>query len=262
MLDLSIVIVNWNVRDLLRSCLKSIENSESDNLSVETIVVDCQSTDGSIAMIQHEFPWVRLIEAGGNVGFSTGNNLGIESSGGGFVLLLNPDTVLYVGALNTLVNYLETHADVGVVGPKLLNEDGTTQSSRRRFPTLASGIFESTWLEGLAPRKVLSRYYYQDVDDSEITEVDWVTGAALVVRREVIDKVGVFDPGFFMYSEEVDWQRRIKSAGWRITYLPQAQVVHSFSNKQDSLFQKASWRGRRSNRAPGNPVKLCLAAWG
>jgi GT2 family glycosyltransferase len=121
------------------------------------------------------------------------------------------------------------------VGPKLLNEDGTTQSSRRRFPTLASGIFESTWLEGLAPRKVLSRYYYQDVDDSEITEVDWVTGAALVVRREVIDKVGVFDPGFFMYSEEVDWQRRIKSAGWRITYLPQAQVVHYGGKSSDQV---------------------------
>jgi N-acetylglucosaminyl-diphospho-decaprenol L-rhamnosyltransferase len=186
-------------------------------------------------MIQQEFPWVRLIEAGGNVGFSVGNNLGINASQGRYVLLLNPDTVLFDGALNSFVGYLEIHADVGVVGPKLLNEDGTTQPSRRRFPTLATGIFESTWLERLAPRRVLSRYYFEDRDDSEIVDVDWVAGAAFVVRREVIAEVGVFDPGFFMYSEEVDWQKRIKSAGWRIVYLPQAQVVHYGGKSSDQV---------------------------
>jgi GT2 family glycosyltransferase len=115
---------------------------------------------------------------------------------------------------------------VGVVGPRLLNADGSVQSSRRRFPTLATAIFESTWLQPWAPRRLLEHYYVLDQPYGVTVDLDWVTGAALMVRRESIDKAGVLDEGYFMYSEEMDWCRRIRDAGWRVVYLPAAQVVH------------------------------------
>ncbi len=147
---LSIIIVNWNVRDLLRECLQSIEAGR-DGLSLEIIVVDSASSDDSAAMIQSEFPSVRLIACTENVGFPRGNNIGLREARGDYLLLLNPDTVVLGDALEVLVSYLQANPDVGAVGPQLLNPDGSVQSSRRRFPTAATGFFESTWLEGLAP---------------------------------------------------------------------------------------------------------------
>jgi N-acetylglucosaminyl-diphospho-decaprenol L-rhamnosyltransferase len=240
MLDLSIVIVSWNVCDLLRECLSSIAASndfcfEGSQRNAEVIVIDSASTDASIDMVQEQFKWVRSIEARSNVGFSKGNNIGIEASQGQFVLLLNPDTRIVDSALSSMVTYLQTHPEVGVVGPKLLNSDGTTQSSRRRFPTFWTAIFESTWFERFAPRRVLDRYYFRDVDENSPASVDWVTGAAFLVRREVIDNVGVFDESFFMYSEELDWQRRIKDARWQIAYLPEAVIVHHGGKSSDQV---------------------------
>jgi len=118
------------------------------------------------------------------------------------------------------------HPDVGAVGSQLLYADGRIQSSRRRFPTLVTGLFESTWLQPLAPRKLLRHYYAQDLPDDETADVDWVMGASLMVRREVVEQVGGMDEAYFMYSEELDWCRRIKDAGWRVVYLPGAQVIH------------------------------------
>jgi GT2 family glycosyltransferase len=122
--------------------------------------------------------------------------------------------------------YLEANPQVGVLGPQLLYPDDTVQSTRRRFPTLATGFFESTWLRPLAPRPLLRHYYAQDLPDEAIVEVDWVVGAALLVRREAYEQVGGLDEGFFMYSEELDWCRRLKAAGWRVVYFPPAQIVH------------------------------------
>lgn len=223
---LSIVIVSWNVRDLLRACLESIHATAPTDLSLEVIVVDNGSTDGTVEMLRKAFPWVWLIEAGGNLGFSGGNNLGLTASRGRYVLLLNPDTLVLGDALPKMLAYMEAHPQVGALGPQLLNEDGTVQSSRRRFPTFWTAVFESTWLQPIAPKRTLDRYYMRDHDDDEIVEVDWVQGAALLVRREVIEQVGSFDEGFFMYSEELDWQKRIKAAGWQIVYYPEAQIVH------------------------------------
>lgn len=222
---LSIIIVNWNVRDLLRTCLHSIDRGRGD-LELEVIVVDSASTDGSVSMLQTEFPWVRLLACQENVGFPRGNNLGLEQANGRFLYLLNPDTEIVGDALGAMVAYMTVNPGVGVLGAQLLYPDGRIQSSRRRFPTLAIGMLESTWLQPLAPRRLLRHYYAQDLPDDETAQVDWVMGASLLVRREAYEQVGGMDEAYFMYSEELDWCRRIKEAGWRIVYFPQAQVIH------------------------------------
>lgn len=246
--DVSIVIVSWNVRELLRACLQAIVRGRGA-LDVEVIVVDSGSADGSVAMVEKEFPWVRLVACEENVGFPRGNNLGIARAGGRHVLLLNPDTEVRKDALETMVCYLDKHAGAGVVGPQLLNPSGTVQSSRRRFPTLVTALFESTWLQSVAPGGVLDHYYMLDQSEDEAGDVDWLTGACLMVRRRVIDEVGGLDEAYFMYSEELDWCRRIKEAGWRIVYLPAAQVVHHAGKSSEQAvtarhvnFQRAKLR--------------------
>jgi N-acetylglucosaminyl-diphospho-decaprenol L-rhamnosyltransferase len=230
---LSVIIVSWNVRDLLRACLSSVLRARDEGLELEVIVVDNVSADGSVEMVRCEFPQVRVIANSENRGFTGGNNQGMAASGARYLMLLNPDTEVRGGALQTLVAYLEAHAAVGAVGPQLLNPDGSVQSSRRRFPTLAVAFFESTWLQSRMPRGLLRRYYVQDHGDDETLAVDWVTGAALILRRTVYEQVGGLDEGFFMYSEELDWCRRIKAAGWQVVYLPAAQVVHYEGKSSD-----------------------------
>lgn len=222
---LSIIIVNWNVRDLLAACLRSLEPAR-ERLALQVLVVDSHSADDSVTMVRRGFPWVELIACEENVGFPRGNNLGLAQTNGRYILLLNPDTEVVGAALTTMIAYMESHPHVGGLGPQLLNPDGSVQSSRRRFPTLATALFESTWLEPLAPASISRHYYVQDVADGETAVVDWVTGACLLVRREVVEQIGGLDEDYFMYSEELDWCRRIKAAGWQIIYLPTAQVIH------------------------------------
>ncbi|MCS7178112.1 MAG: glycosyltransferase family 2 protein [Anaerolineae bacterium] len=223
--DLSVLIVNWNVRDLLRRCLHSILASLPIG-ALEIIVVDNGSTDGSAEMVRAEFPQVHLIANTDNRGFTRANNQGLAVARGRYILLLNPDTEVVGDALETMITFADAHPNVGIVGPQLLNPDGTVQSSRRRFPTLGTALFESTWLQPYAPRRLLMHYYVLDRPDHEIQDVDWVTGAALMARREAVEQVGPLDEGFFMYSEELDWCRRFREAGWRVVYLPTAQVIH------------------------------------
>ena len=227
---LSIIIVSWNVRDLLRDCLRSLIVDQGD-LAMEIIVVDGASADGSAAMVADEFPSVHLIASDENLGFPKGNNVGMGVANGRFLLLLNPDTIVKRGALATMLAYLQSHPAIGLVGAQLLNGDGSVQSSRRRFPTMATAFFESTWLQPFAPRRVLDAYYVRDIDDGETAVGDaddpyWLMGACMMIRREVLEAVGGMDEAYFMYSEELDWQRRINEAGWQVAYLPTAQVVH------------------------------------
>ena len=248
--DLSIVIVNWNVRDLLKNCLHSIMSSfqpptsnlqpPTSNFQTEVIVVDSASSDDSVAMIEEEFPQVHLIANSENVGFTVGNNQGIAASRGRYILLLNPDTEIVGDALATMVEYMDDHPQAGALGPQLLNPNGSVQSSRRRFPTMATAFLESTILHQWFPdNAVLRRYYILDRPDDEVQEVDWVTGACLLTRREAIEEVGLLDEGFFMYSEELDWCRRIKAQGWKVIYLPTARVIHhgAQSSEQVKSFQ-------------------------
>jgi len=251
--DLSIVIVNWNVRDLLRRCLQSLNpkfqwaNGQNHigsfvigHLTIEIIVVDNASTDGSVEMVRQEFPGVKLIASETNLGYTGGNNLGIKSSQGRYVLLLNPDTEVVGDALSKMVAYMDAHPTVGALGPQLLNSDGSIQSSRRRFPTLSTAFVESTVIQQWWPdNRILRRYYVHDQPDDAISEVDWVTGACILLRREAVEQVGLLDDEFFMYSEELDWCRRAHDAGWKVIYLPTAQVIHheGKSSEQVMLFR-------------------------
>jgi N-acetylglucosaminyl-diphospho-decaprenol L-rhamnosyltransferase len=233
MIDLSIVILNWNVRDLLDRCLASIE---SDRFSLETIVVDNASTDNSVAMVRSKYPEVMVIANAVNRGFTGGNNQGLQAALGRYVMVLNPDTEIVADAIDRLIDYLDAHAEVGAIGPQLLNPDRSIQSSRRRFPTMLTGFFESTWLQGIAPRNVLRRFYMDDISPDAVQAVDWLTGACTIFRQSVIDQVGVYDDqNFFMYSEEIDLCKRIKSTGWKIIYLPEAQVIHYIGQSSDQV---------------------------
>ncbi|HTP06781.1 MAG TPA: glycosyltransferase family 2 protein [Anaerolineae bacterium] len=231
MIDLSIVVLNWNVRDLLDRCLASLR---SDRCTFEVIVVDNASQDDSVAMVREKYPHVIVIANTENRGFTGGNNQGIAASQGRYVMVLNPDTEVLGDAIDQLLAYLDQHSDVGALGPQLLNPDRSIQSSRRRFPTLTTAFFESTWLQSLAPRGILAHYYLDDVLPDHPHEVDWLNGACTIFRREVLDQVGLYDEqNFFMYSEELDLCRRVKEAGWKIMYLPEAQVVHYVGKSSD-----------------------------
>ena len=240
MLDLSIIIVSWNVKELLQRCLESIFQHPPSGLQFEVIVVDNASTDGSAAMVRDGFPQVQLLVNDENLGFTAANNQAIARSRGRYVLLLNPDTEVLGDAPATIVGYMDAHPEVGALGPQLLNPDGSIQSSRRRFPTMATAFLESTILQRWFPdNPVLRRYYMLDRPDDRTQGVDWAVGAALLVRKEAIEQVGPLDEGFFMYSEELDWCHRIKAQGWKVVYLPTAKVVHhgAQSSEQVKPFQ-------------------------
>jgi len=224
--DLSIVIVSRNTRELLRACLHSI-GKHGDGYTVETIVVESDSQDGTAAMVRATFPAVILLEPGENTGFARGNNLGIKRSCGGAVLLLNPDTELTAGSLAALHRALFADPTVGVVGPLLRYPDGTIQPSRRRFPTLATALVESTVMQEWWPdHPALARYYRADMPDDVAQDVDWLVGACLLVRREVFAAVGLLDERLFLYAEEPEWCWRVRRAGWRVRFVPEAEVRH------------------------------------
>lgn len=225
--DLSIIVVSWNVASLLDACLKSIYTSTTDNgPEIEIIVVDSASSDDTVSMLQSRHPAVILLPQTENVGFTLGNNIGLAQAGGRYLLLLNPDTEVIGDSLARMVRYLDENPEVGIIGPHTLNSDGTTQSTKRRFPTPALAFFESTWFQGMAPRRWLDRFYATDITDDAIADVDWVQGSALMARREVYDQIGGLDTGYVMYSEELDWCKRAKQAGWRVVYLGTAQITH------------------------------------
>ncbi len=226
--DLSIVVLSWNVREMLAECLRSLPGAAGAWWArAEVVVVDNASTDGSLQMVREEFPEVRVLALQENRGFSAGNNAGIRASGGRFVLLLNPDTAARPGSIEAMCEHMEVQPDVGVVGPRLLNADGSLQPSRRRFPTLAIALVESTPLQRVfSGAGMLRHFYLNDRPDGETQDVDWLSGAALLCRRETLEQVGLFDPGYFMFSEEVDLCRRVRDAGWRVVYLPEAEITH------------------------------------
>lgn len=231
--DLSIIIVSWNVEAVLRACLDSIlagdievNQPHEGKLSLEIIVVDSASSDNTVDILKRDYPQVRLLTQTENVGYTRGNNIGLEVAQGRHLLLLNPDTEIIGDALTQMVTYLDKNPDVGIIGPHTLNSDRTTQSSRRRFPTVGLAFFESTWLQGFAPKLMLDRFYVTDAADDAVLDVDWVQGSALMARREVYDQIGALDTGYVMFSEEMDWCKRAKLAGWRVVYLGTAQIVH------------------------------------
>ncbi len=226
MTDLSIIIVSWNVAELLRACLQSIIQSSLGQYTIEILVVDSASSDHSVQMVRDHFPQVKVLPQTTNVGFSRSNNIGLLASTGRYIFLLNPDTEIVGNALAQMITYMDANPSVGILGPHTLNTDGTTQSTRRRFPTLALGFVESTWLQKFAPKNMLAHYYATDVADDSVTDVDWVQGSALFTRRDVYTQIGGLDENYVMYSEEMDWCKRAKSAGWRVIYFGTVDIVH------------------------------------
>ncbi len=264
-MDLSIIVVNWNVRELLRRCLEHIPQAV-DGLLYEVIVVDNASTDGSQTLAE-AFPHLRWIQNDENVGFTRANNQGIQVARGRYLCFLNPDTEPQPGSLATLAHYLEAHPRVGIVGPQLRYPDGSLQPSRYRFPTLMSALLESTPIAWHWPNNPWSRRYHcADLPPDRAHEVDWLNGACLMVRREVITQVGGFDEGFFMYSEELDLCRRARDAGWRIVYIPEARVIHHEGKSSEQVVVARHVHFNRSKvryfRKHHGRVAAALLRWG
>jgi N-acetylglucosaminyl-diphospho-decaprenol L-rhamnosyltransferase len=226
MVDLSVSIASYRTPDLLRRCLTAIED-QCESLELQVTVVDNASGDESLELVRSEFPWVEVIANPRNVGFGAAHNQALRLAQGRFWMLLNSDTMPAAGALETLVDALEADPGVAVVGPKLRYADGTLQSSRRRFPTVATLFFESTQLQRFWPRnRILRDYYVEDRSETQAQDVDWLVGACLCLRPEAVRQVGLFDERFFMYSEEIDLCRRLRAAGWRVRFEPSAEVLH------------------------------------
>jgi len=245
-MDLSIAIVSWNTRDLLRKCLKSIY-SNIHKISFEVWVVDNDSSDGSREMIRAEFPQVELIENKNNLGFARANNLALERSKGKYGLLLNPDTLVREGAPEAMLSFMEAKAGVGICGCKILNEDGSVQPSRGKFPDLFTAFFHMTNVDRLCPGNRFSRRFMgAGLNVDEVEEVDWVTGACLLVRRRAMESIGLLDEKFFMYCEDLDWCRRMKESGWKVYYFPQAEIVHYRSRSYDEGSLKIFLEGYKS----------------
>jgi GT2 family glycosyltransferase len=232
MVDLAIVIVSHNVRQLLKQCLSSVDAARS-SLTVEVWVVDNGSTDGTPDMVRSDFPTAHLVETG-NVGFSRGNNLALtqilasEIGLPRYVLLLNPDTSVTPSALVELIGLLDARPDVGAAGPKLVRPDGSLDlACRRSFPTPAVSFYHFSGLARLFPRSPrFGQYNLTFLDPNGVYEVDSVVGACMLVRGQLLRDVGLLDEAFFMYGEDLDWALRIKRAGWRILYAGNVTVYH------------------------------------
>ncbi|HUW23164.1 MAG TPA: glycosyltransferase family 2 protein [bacterium] len=226
MVDLSIIIVNYNVKHRLRECLQSIYGN-TKKISFEVTIVDNNSRDGSVDMVKSEFPEVELIENHQNLGFAKATNQGLRENKGRYRLLLNPDTIVLPNALDKMVEFMEANSHAGALGCRLLYPDGRLQPSCRSFPTLITAFFENTGLEKLFPKsKVMGRHRIGYWGHNDIREVDQPTGAALMVRGEIISQVGLMDEQFYMYYEDIDWCFRIKKKGWKIYFIPLAQIIH------------------------------------
>ncbi|MBN1310043.1 MAG: glycosyltransferase family 2 protein [Anaerolineae bacterium] len=238
MVDFGIVIVNWNTCDLLKRCLETVFAS-TGTVTYRVIVVDNGSSDGSAKMVAEQFPHVLLLSGHGNVGYPAGNNLGLRALGyhagdvaasdaPRYALLLNPDTELPSDVLAKMLCYLDADPGIGIAGPKLVLPNGQLDlACRRSLPTPEVAFWRMIGFSKLFPRsRRFARYNLTYLDEDEISEVDAVVGAFMVVRREAIEEVGLLDEAFFMYGEDLDWCKRIKEAGWKVMYYPHVQVMH------------------------------------
>jgi len=224
--DLSVSIVNTNTRDLALDLIGSIlENTR--RISTEIFVVDNNSSDGSVEAIEREYAQVKVIANRKNVGFPTANNQAIGASRGRYVVIFGADALVLPEALDILVEFMDRTPQAGAVGPKILNPDGTVQISGKTHPTPLVALLVITGLKRLFPKsRALQNYYLPLEEYDRFREADQLTGACLLVRRETIEDVGLLDEGFFVYCEDVDWCLRMRQRGWKLYYLPQAQVVH------------------------------------
>ncbi|MDQ1522795.1 MAG: hypothetical protein QOG00_1669 [Pyrinomonadaceae bacterium] len=233
----SVVIVNWNTRELTGQCIASLKESLGE-LPAEIIVVDNDSSDGSAEYIEEQHPDVRLVRSGANLGFARGNNLGFKYARGEFLVLLNSDTIVLAGAVQRLVEYLDAHADVAAVGGQHLNGEGEFVPTGLRFPTLWSDLSVAAGLNKFGPmvlkkNRKLARLWYV----VETQEVDWLSNSFVAVRREVLDQVGPLPDEFFLYGEDIEWYWRMREAGLRVCYVHGAPIVHLENKSSNQLYK-------------------------
>lgn len=242
-LELSIIIVSWNVSKLLRDCLTSIYDTKQ-SLKIEVFVVDNNSSDTTVQMIKDNFPQVILYPQTENLGFAKANNIALKQAAAPLVMLLNPDTKILPNSLKTMVTYINTHSDIAVLGPMLLNKDLQTDASCRRFPSMKTAFHQFTIVKYLKFFKpAYNQYMMKEFDHKSEKSVDQIMGACMLFKQNVIKNVGLLDENFFIFYEEVDYCRRIKQLGFEIRFIPGARIVHisDQSTEQiwdDMLFQK------------------------
>lgn len=243
-IELSIVTISWNVRQDLEICLQSLR--DNSDVATEMIVIDNASSDDTLQMLE-KYPEVRLIANPDNRGFAAANNQGLQIARGPWLLLLNPDTIVPPGALRQLLNFAQAHPEAGVIGPRLLNPDGSLQFSCRRFPTITAGMFRHTFLGRLFPQvRSMRDYLMCDWSHDEPREVDWLSGAAMLINRRAYDEIGGLDEGFYWGSEDVDYCYRMHQAGWKVLYTPQPAIVHAIGRSTNQVQLRTIIRTHRS----------------
>lgn len=240
-MDLSIIVVNWNTKDLLCQCLESL-NPKIQNIEMEVLVVDNGSLDGSVAAVSERFPSVKVIGNLRNLGFAKANNQAISLSKGKYLLLLNPDTIVKENLIGKMISFMETYAECGIGGAQLLNSDGSKQNSIANFPSLATELLNKNLLRWLFSE----RFPGKERDYPGPIEVNSVIGACMMVRREAMEQVGLLDEDYFLFLEETDWCYRMKRAGWRIYHIPQAEVFHFQGKSADAYKERAKVEYYRS----------------
>jgi GT2 family glycosyltransferase len=249
-MDLSIIIINWNTQAMLRDCLNTVM-AGLDGLTADVMVVDNVSSDGSADMVTAEFPSVHLIRNAKNMGFAAANNQALRIATGRHVMLLNSDTLVHGDVLPRTVAYLDTHPHVGVMGPRILNSDGTTQVSATAFPSL--GMLRLQTL-GLTRFARFDRYRMTNWDRRDEREVEVISGCAMLIRKSAMEQVGLLDDDFFFYGEETDWCRRFAAAGWAVVYAPVGEITHfgggsvrSLNHRRDVMLTEGTIRLHRKH---------------
>jgi GT2 family glycosyltransferase len=265
--DVSVVVVSWNTRDLLLPCLAAVPAAVAP-YSAEVLLVDNGSADGTVAAVREQFPEVHVIANPDNRGFTRANNQALAVARGRFLLLLNPDTEARPGSLATLIRYLESHPEYGACGPKLLYPDGRLQPNGRHLPTLWREFLAASGLRRLNPAAFETRLEWGREDFSRTVDVEEVSGACLMARREAVEQVGLLDEQLFMYYEEVDWCARMKAAGWKTAYVAEAEVVHHVAQsvKQAGFavyraFYESQFRYHRKHGTPPVWLSMRLLSW-
>ena len=267
-MDLSIIIVNWNTRDMMRDCLDTVY-AGLGTLTAEVFVVDNGSDDGSQAMVRSRFPDAQLIENTENRGFAAANNQALALARGRHVLLLNSDTLVHGQVMPASVRYLDNNPQVGVMGCRVLNTDGTLQKTCSMYPTLTNLALQATGLSRL-PGAVFDRYRMERWDRTDTRAVDVVSGCYLMARRAAIDTVGLLDESFFFYGEETDWCRRFAEAGWALMFAPVGEITHfgggsvrKLNHRRDVLLTEGTVRLHRKHggRVGGAACWALLAAF-
>jgi GT2 family glycosyltransferase len=243
--DVSIVIVSFNTKDVTRQCLEHVQRHTA-GIRHEVFVVDNASTDGSADMVQTEFPWVQLIRLDQNRGFAGGNNPAMEKATGRYVLLLNSDAFLAECVLEKTIQYMDEHPGIGVLGCKLTDPDGTMQPSARMIPGPVNKILHIT---GLAARYSKSKFFgrvdYTWWDHNQPKQVGWVVGAYFLIRRETMESIGVLDERYFLYFEEIDYCLSARRVGWEVVFYPHASVIHLGGQSSVKTGERVSAKGRQ-----------------